>query len=61
MFFYIFLIVLIRLIANYVLLLKSSGRYNSSFLLKFAKKSKNLIVFKCFIFSANCAINSSKT
>ena len=56
-----FLIVYIRLIVNYAFRLKSLNRYNSGFFPKFAKKSKNLIVFKRLLFSANYIINSSKT
>ena len=61
MFFYIFLIVVTRLIANNTPCPGSLGRYNSSFLSKFAKKSKNSIVSNFLIFSTNYALSSSET
>ena len=61
MFFYIFLIIAIRLIADYAFRLGNFSRYSCGFLLKFAKKGKNPVVSNYFAFNANYAIGSSAT
>ena len=60
-FFINFFIVLVRLIANCTLLLRSIVRNKFVLFLKFTKNNKTFIIFNCLLFNVNYAIKSKKT